>query len=218
MKKENFLKAIQKLKASAKKRNFVQTYDLIITLKDLDLKKPENQVNLFVQLKYPRKKVKVCAFVAPDLFEEAKKYFDKVILVDEFDKYKDVKMQKAMTKEFDFFVAQATVMPKVATIFGKVLGRRGKMPNPKAGCVIAPGVNLKALYEKLQRLVHISIKDAMMAQVAIGNEKMADEEVAENGLAVYEALVHALQNGERNIKKVLLKFTMSKPVEVEKGD
>ena len=79
-------------------------------------------------------------------------------------------------------------------------------------------MNLKALYEKLQRTIRIKVKSALMAQVAIGNEDMPDEAIAENGFVVYDALIHALPNGERNIKQVLLKFTMSKPIEVKKGD
>ncbi|ENO12050.1 ribosomal protein L1 [Thermoplasmatales archaeon SCGC AB-539-C06] len=105
-------------------------------------------------------------------------------------------------------------MPKVAASFGKILGPKGKMPNPKAGCVVPPNANLKVLYERLQKLIKLSAKVMPMMQCIVGKEDSKDEEVADNIFTIYDSLVHHLPGGKNNIKNVLLKLTMSKPIKL----
>jgi LSU ribosomal protein L1P len=47
----------------------------------------------------------------------------------------------------------------------------------------------------------------------VGDEGMSDEEIADNAMAVLEALRNKLPQGERAIRKVVVKATMGKPVE-----
>src|SRR3989338_8199034 len=215
MEKEELQSAIAKAKDISPKRNFKQSFDLIINLKGLDLKKPEHQVDAFITMPHAReKKVKVCALVGPELNAQAKGIFDSVILADDFEKYKDKKEVKKLANSFDFFIAQANMMPKVATAFGRVLGPRGKMPNPKSGAVVAPNANLKPLYEKLQRTVRATTKSAPLIQCAIGTEDMNINDIAENALTVYSSLLQVLPNEKHNIKDIYVKLTMGKPVKV----
>jgi len=217
MNKENVLKALETLKKESKQRKFKQSVDLIIALKDLDFKKAEHQVDFFITLHHPTgKKVKVCAFVGPELKDEASKVFDSVVLQDDFPKY-DKRKAKKLAKNYDFFVAQANIMTRVASTFGRYLGVRGKMPNPKAGCVVpSKGANLKALYDKLQRTIKISAKKVPLIQLRVGTEDMPGEQVADNVLFIYDQLIHHLPNEKHNIKAVYLKLTMSKPVKLDK--
>ena len=215
MEKEQIQAAVQKAKDISDKRNFKQSFDLIINLKDLDLKKPEHQVDAFVTLPHSRgKKVKVCALVGAELAEQAKEIFDSVIMSDNFDKYKDKKEVKKIANSFDFFIAQANIMPKVATAFGRVFGPRGKMPNPKSGGVVPPNANLRPLYEKLQRTVRASAKTAPLVQCAIGSEDMNPNDLVENALTVYNSLLQVLPNEKHNIKDAYIKLTMGKPVKI----
>ncbi|MBS3101661.1 50S ribosomal protein L1, partial [Candidatus Woesearchaeota archaeon] len=188
---------------------------LIINLKGLDVKKQEHQVDTFITLPHARgKKVKVCALVAAELETQAKNVCDSAIMSDNFEKYKDKKEVKKLANSFDFFIAQANIMPKVATAFGRVLGPRGKMPNPKSGAVVAPNANLKPLYEKLQRTVRATTKSAPLIQCAIGTEDMNPNDIAENALTVYSSLLQVLPNEKHNIRDIYIKLTMGKPVKV----
>ena len=218
MDKNQVTQTLKKAKENSPKRNFTQSIDLIINLKDIDLKKTEQSVNLFHTLHYPKgKKVKICALVGPELLSQAKEVCDFAVSVDEFPKYQKKEAKKLAT-EYDFFIAQATIMPKIAQTFGKVFGPKGKMPNPKAGCVVPPNANLKPLYERLQKTVKLQTKNDPIIQTMVGNEKMKDEEVVDNIMTVYDAMVHQLSNGKNNIKNSLLKLTMGKSFQIGKEE
>ncbi|MFC1753569.1 50S ribosomal protein L1 [Thermoproteota archaeon] len=209
-------KALKQLKESSKKRNFAQSVDLIINLKDLNLKVPEQQVDQFVALHYPvGKAIKICGLVGPELREDAEKAFDKMITATEFDQFKDKKAIKKLAEEYDYFVAQANIMGKVAGAFGKVLGPKNKMPNPKAGCVVPPKTNLAVLSERLHKTVRAVAKAQPCIKVIVGNENQDEKEVIDNIMTIYNSVSHRLPKEEHNIKSVLLKLTMSKPVKIK---
>src|SRR3989338_3750447 len=139
MDKEQITEALKKIKENSPKRNFKQSYDLIFNLKGINVKKSDQQVSVFTQLHYTTgKKVSICALVGPELLSKAKGICDEAIDVDDLSKYSDKKLAKKLAVKHDFFIAQADIMAKIATAFGKVFGPRGKMPNPKIGCVVPP--------------------------------------------------------------------------------
>ena len=219
MDKNQVTQTLKKVKENSKKRNFTQSYDLIINLRDIDIKKAEQAVNFFTTLHYSKgKKAKICALVGPELLPQAKEICDLAISVDDFSKYQDKKEAKRLAMQYDFFIAQATIMPKVATAFGRVFGPKGKMPNPKVGCVVPPNANLKPLYEKLQKTARLQTKNDAIIQTMVGNEGMKDEEITDNIMTVYDALIHHLPSGKNNIKNALLKLTMGKAFAIGKED
>jgi len=217
MNNKNVLETLKKLRQCSKKRNFRQTFDLILNLKDLDLKKPDHQLDFFVTLHYSKgREVKVCALVGPELQDEGRKVCDETITQDSFEKYhKDKKITKKLAETFDFFIAQANIMPKIASSFGTVFGPRGKMPNPKAGCIVPPKINLKPVYDKLQKTIRVKAKTVPLIQCAVGSEEMKDEEISDNIMTIYNQVIHHLPGEKNNIKSIYLKLTMGKPEKVE---
>ncbi len=212
MDKKLILDVLKKIKESSNKRKFKQSVDFIIGFKSLDLKKPDNQLDLFITLHHPKgKKVKVCALVGPELIDQAKKECDMAIAVDDFGKYGKKEVKK-LSKDYDFFIAQANIMPKVAASFGRILGPKGKMPNPKAGCIVTPGANIKALCDKLQKTIHVSVKKDPLFQCLVGLEDSNEEEVADNIMDVYNSILSHLPSNEHNIKRMYLKLTMGPSV------
>lgn len=216
MEEEKISEFLKTLKKESKKRNFNQKIDAVFVLKDLDLKKAEHQLDFFTNLHFTSgKKVRVCAFTGPEIHSEAKKVCDEAIPQTDFSKYKDNKsLQKKLVKEYDYFIAQANIMPQVAQVFGKVLGPKSKMPNPKAGCVVPPKAAIKPLYERLQTLVRLSAKQQPVVFVTIGNEEQDEKEVVDNLKTVYNQLIHHLPGEENNIRAGYLKLTMGKPVQI----
>ena len=211
MDKEQVQKAITELK-KAKERKFSQSYDLVINLKHVNVK--SNPVSLFISLPHPKpKKPKVAAFVAQELSDQAEKFCDLVLSEADFGKY-DTKAQKKLAQSYDYFIAQANLMPKVAQAFGKSLGVKGKMPNPKLGCVVPPNGNLEVLMKKLQASVKLVANKGTNLQCFVGKQDMPEEEIVENVLTVFNTVVKQLPQETQNIKNVQLKLNMSKPVKI----
>jgi len=209
MDKELIANTLKKLKENSPKKNFKQSIDLIINLKGLDLKKAEHNLNLFVALHNDTgKKVSVCAFVAADMEGKAKEVCDETILADQFVKYKGKSEIKKLANKHTFFIAQASVMPKVATAFGRFLGPKGKMPNPKMGGVLPPNANIKQLYEKLKKTINLATKNEPTVKCRIGQEDASDDNIIDNILTAYNSVIQKLPNEKQNVKSVMLKLTM----------
>ena len=205
--KEKFSNAIDELKKQDKK-NFSQSVDFIINLKDFDTKK--NSVNLFIQLPFSTGEKKICAFLS-----KPNKIFAHTITRAEFDKWKDKKQLKRLARSYDFFVSLASLMPQVATSFGRVLGPAGKMPSPQLGILPSEDENaMKELSDKIKTILRIKSKEPSI-KVMIGKEDMETEELAENANVIYNAVVNALPKKKENIKSVMLKLTMNKPVRID---
>jgi large subunit ribosomal protein L1 len=219
MEKKVILDSVKKLKEISQKRKFPQTLDLQINIQKIDLKNPENKIDLFLQLPHSKGKVpKICALVGKELATKAK-IFDKVITKDEFPAYtKDKKLLKKLARDYDYFIAQANLMAEIGKDFGKALAPIGKMPNPKAGCIVPPVAELEPLKAKLQNTIHVKTKDQPSIKAIAGSETMSDEEITDNIEKIYSAVVHEVPNEKINIKSAIIKFTMSKPVQMtEKG-
>ena len=201
-----FLSALQELRKISKKRNFEQSVDLIINLRDFDIKK--QNINTSVILPFQIKESKICAFLEND--NDA---FDFVIKKDQFSQIKPDQIKK-LAGEYDFFVSLASLMPSVATVFGRILGPAGKMPNPKTGGVISDEKKSAEVVQKLKKTIVLRTKDASI-KTLIGRESMKDEQLAQNSDLVLNTILNILPNRKENIRSVMLKLTMSKPVKVK---
>lgn len=189
------------------KRKFNQSVDLIVNLQDFDIKK--NSVNLFVSLPNKVKQVRVGAFL------EKKSNLVSTITKPEFDKYKDKKEIKKLLRDYDFFVANAKLMPEVATNFGRVLGPAGKMPSPQLGIITDESEqSIKTVLNKMEKVVRVKSKEPSI-KLTIGKESMKDEEIEANIRAVLSTIINALPKKKENIRNIMLKFTMTKPLKIE---
>lgn len=197
--------AVQEIRKQEKKK-FVQTVDLIINLQKFDVRK--EAINSFIQLPHAGEK-KICAFLT------RKTPLVDSIIKTEFEKYKNEADIKRLAKSYDAFIAVASLMPSVATTFGRVLGPMGKMPSPQAGIIPLDDDNsVKAMLEKMRKSVRIRTKEKSI-KLAIGKEDMSDEELAKNIITAVTSIEGMLPRKNDNIKNVMIKLTMSKPVKVE---
>lgn len=202
----NLKEALEELRKN-EKRKFSQSVDLVINLRAIDVKK--DQVNIIATLPNKIKDKKVCGFLT------VKSPLVKTITEIEFQKYKDKKELKNLVKDYDFFIAAAPLMPKVAMTFGKILGPAGKMPSPQLGVLMQENEDqIRKTLDKISTSLKIRMKEPSI-KLAIGKEDMDDDEIIENIKSVYNAIENALPQKKDNIRSVLLKLTMSKPIKVE---
>ncbi len=211
MNKEGIIKAIKEAKEKSKKRNFVQTVELIIHLRDIDLKRPENRIIEEIELPYGKgKDSKVALFADGELAIKSKGIVDRVITKSEMlEIAKNKREIRKLAKGYDFFIAQADLMPIIGRHYGQFLGPRAKMPK-----VVPPNADIKPLVEKLRKSVRIKVKDQPLLQIPIGSENMEEEKIAENILHVLRYLEQKLERGLYHVENMYVKLTMGPAVQV----
>ena len=204
--KQEILEAVKKAKEESKPRNFTQSVDVVITIKDLDVKKPENRIDEEVLLPNGRGKDVKIAFIADgELALLAKNAgADLVINKGELEEMgKDRKEAKKIANRHDFFVAQADMMPLVGRFLGPVLGPRKKMPKP-----VPATIKPEPIMERLKSTVKVRIKDQPVIQALVGTPDMDDELIAANIESVLAVLDQKLEKGRSQIKSMYVKTTM----------
>jgi len=204
--KQEILEAVKKAKEESKPRNFTQSIDVVINIKDLDVRKPENRMDEEVFLPNGRGKDVKIAFIAEgELALQAKNAgADLVITKSELEEMgKNRKEAKKMANRYNFFVAQADLMPLVGRFLGPVLGPRKKMPKP-----VPATVKPDPIMERLKKTAKIRIKDQPVVQTIVGSQEMDEELIADNIEAVLGILDRNLEKGRNQIKSMYVKTTM----------
>ncbi|RZN50572.1 50S ribosomal protein L1 [archaeon] len=207
---EALARGVKEAKENSKPRNFTQSIEIIANLKEVDIKKPENKIRQEVNLPYGRgKPIRVAVIAERELAYNAKELgLDVIEDLEEF--AGDKREAKRFAKDHDFFLAQADLMPQVGKLLGPILAPRGKMPKP-----LPPNAPLEAMVKNLEKTVKIEMKKAPVIQVLIGTEKMPDDELAENAMAILNVVERKYERGLAHVRSLYMKTTMGTPVKVE---
>ena len=205
MAEKSTVMAVQKALEGAKKRNFVETVELAINLKDIDLSVPKNRITEDVILPNGRgKAVRVCVIGGGELALKAKDVADLVITPEELQTLADDKKQaKKIANTTNYFIAEAPLMAVVGKRLGTVLGPRGKMPKP-----IPPGADPTGMIESLRKTVSVRTKDRITFHAPVGTADMPVEQIAENIDALLKRIELKLEKGRMNIDSSYVKTTM----------
>ena len=215
MNKKDALAAIQKIKENSKKRNFLQSVEMMVNFTGLDMKKPQNQVNVKVVLPHSTGKGsgKIAVFAKTDEFLEAMKAkVDLVVNEKEIEALSKNKQKVADLITYDSIFAEGAAMLTVAKFLGQQLAPKGKMPKPV--------LNVNSFDETLaQAKTQITISNKKgkfmpVVHTVVGKEDMKDEEIVDNMLVVYESVRETLPQKKQNIKNIYLKMTMGSPVKI----
>ena len=201
---------VTKARESSTKRNFSQSFEFAVNLKDIDMKKLQFSLNEMVILPNVFSlKQKICIFASGDLALRAKKSdVDKVIEPEELDSLVERKREaKKLANEYHLFLSEVTQMPKIGKIMGSLLGPRGKMPIP-----IPPNVAIDTFVKRFSSTARVRSKGQLSAACKVGDENMSDEQIAQNSETVLAAVEKKLPQASNNIKNIVMKLSMSPPV------
>ena len=209
---QDVVNAVKEAKEQSKPRNFTESVYIIINIRDLDVRKPENRFNEEVTLPNGRgKDVKIGVIADGELIVQAKNAgLDVVINKPDLEELgKDRKAAKKMANSVDFFVAQADMMPLVGRFLGPILGPRNKMPKP-----VPASARIEPLLDRVQSTIKVGVKQQPSIQILVGTQDMEDEKLAENIEAVLAVLDRNLEKGRSQIKSMFIKTTMGPVVRV----
>jgi len=199
---------IKEAKATDKERKFKQSIELIMVFKDIDVKKGFS-INETIQLPKTNSPAAICVMASGDMGLKAKNAkADKVIDNEELTRLAANKREsRKLINSFDFFLADTKLMPVVGKVLGQLLGPRGKMPTP-----VPFNAPIDSFLERFRSSVRVRVKNSLSMACKIGDESMEDAELASNAHAVLSGVEKKLPNGDKNIRKVLIKTTMGKLV------
>ena len=199
---------VTKAKEETKKTKFKQSLELIINFKDIDVKKGF-AINEVVQLPKTNSPATVCVIATGEMSQKAKAAnADSVIGNEELAKFEANKREsRKFINKYDFFLADTKIMPTVGKSLGQLLGPRGKMPTP-----VPFNAPIDAFLARFRSSIKVRTRASLSISCKIGDETMEDADLAVNAYTVLSAIEKKLPNGEKNIKKVMIKTTMGKPV------
>ena len=203
------LEVVNEALGKAPARQFGESVELAVNLKDLDLTVPKNRVEEELPLPSGRgRPVRVAVFGSPEMLQKVRGIADRVIAGSEIDEVvKDKKAAKKLVGENDFYLAEAPLMPTIGKRLGVVLGPRGKMPRP-----VPPGSDPTSLIHALKRSIRIRSKGSRTFHAPVGTRAMPPEELAANIDAMLARVVGKLERGRANIESVFVKTTMGPSV------
>ncbi|MFQ5497469.1 MAG: 50S ribosomal protein L1 [Nitrosopumilus sp.] len=199
---------VKEAKAATKPKKFKQSVELIVNFKDIDVKKGF-ALNEVVQLPKTSSPATVCVMATGDMGQKAKQAnADIVIGTEELEKFATNKREsRKFINRYDFFLADTKVMPLVGKTLGQLLGPRGKMPTP-----VPFDAPIESFLTRFGSSIKVRTRASLSVSCKIGDESMEDADLAINAHAVLNAIEKKLPNGEKNIKRVMVKTTMGKPI------
>ncbi|EQB74508.1 MAG: hypothetical protein AMDU4_FER2C00005G0006 [Ferroplasma sp. Type II] len=197
-----------------KKRNFEESIEVGINLKDVDMADPKNRINEEIILPAGRgRDIKVAVIASEEMRQKAKNA-DFLYSIEDLNNFSDDKRSfKKVVKGIDFFVAESTIMGNVGKNLGIILGPRGKMPKP-----LPPGQDPTPLIENLKKSVRARSKDKVTFHVPVGTKSMKNEDLYTNLNTVMKRIISHLDKGKGNIASAYIKSTMSKAITINLGD
>jgi len=204
--------ALKDLREKSKKRNFNQSVELVINLREIDVKAPEGRIQEMIELPYPtRKSLNICVLATGDIALRARKAGASMVLQREDIEglANDKKKQRDIAKKADFFIAEAPLMPLVGRTLGSILGPRGKMPTP-----VPPTANIEDVIERHRKMTGVRVRGQPILQCRVGTEDMKDEELLDNIQTVIRRVEGRLKRGLKNVGSIYLKTTMGPAVKV----
>ena len=203
---------IQEAKKGEKERKFKESLELYITLKDIDVKKGF-ALNEVIQLPNQMSKpAAVCVMASGDMGLKAKEAkADEVLDNDNVNKLaEDKRASRKLINKYDFFLADTKLMPVVGKSLGQLLGPRGKMPTP-----VPFNAPIESFLSRFKTSFSVRVKNSLSISCKVGDSEMDEHQVAANAMAVINNLKGKFPNGDKNIRKYMIKTTMGKAVKLD---
>ena len=209
---EKINQAIKDALENAPERKFVESVDISFTIKDVDLKNPNNRIKEEIRLPSGRgKELKIAMFAAGEAATKAKDAGIHVITPQEIEELGGKKGKaKKIANSYDFFLSEVPHMGLIGRYLGVVLGPRGKMPRP-----VPPTLDPSIIAAGLKSTVIVKSGDKMTFHAAIGTTSQSQEELSANAMEIFNRVISKLERGIGNIRSLYIKTSMGPAQRIE---
>jgi len=193
--------------AEEKKREFVETVELQIGLKNYDPQKDKRFAGNIKLPHIPRPKMRVCVLGDAYHCEKAAAMgleFKNAEGLKNFNKNK--KLLKKFAKKYHAFVASESLIKQIPRLLGPGLNKLGKFPT-----LVQQQEELSSKVDEVKATIKFQLKKVLCLNVAIGHCGMEMTPILENLKLAINFLVSLLKKNWQNVKVLYLKSTMGKP-------
>merc|ERR1712168_1249212 len=201
------VETILKSSLGDKKRNFLETVELQISLKNYDPQKDKRFSGTVKLPHVPREKYRVCVLGDAAHCDEASANEISCMDVEALKKFnKDKKLVKKLAKKYDAFMASESLIRQIPRLLGPGLNKAGKFPT-----LITHQESMVIKIKDIKCTIKFQMKKVLCLAVAIGNVQMSEDELVQNLNLAVNFLVSLLKKNWQNVRSLHIKSTMGRP-------
>merc|ERR1739838_754486 len=193
-----------------KKRNFTETVEIQITLKNYDPQRDKRFSGTFRLPTVPRPNLKCCMLGNVAHCEQADRIGVEHMSVEDLKKLnKNKKLVKKLAKKYDFLLASDNMIKQIPRLLGPGLTKAGKFPS-----LLSSGDDMQEKINEVKSTIKFQMKKVMCLNVAIGNVDMTKQEIIVNVQLAANFLASLLKKQWQNIGQMYVKSTMGPPYQI----
>jgi large subunit ribosomal protein L10Ae len=193
-----------------KKRNFVETIEAQVTLKNYDPVRDKRFSGSFRLPTVPRPSLKCCVLGSAAHCEQADRIGVDHMSVEDLKKLnKNKKMVKKLAKRYDFFIASDNLIKQIPRLLGPGLTKAGKFPT-----LLGNNEDMQGKIDELKATIKFQMKKVMCLNVSVGNVEMDAREVFTNTQLAANFLASLLKKQWQNIGQIYIKTTMGPSIQI----
>mmetsp|Transcript_27065 Transcript_27065/g.48931 ORF Transcript_27065/g.48931 Transcript_27065/m.48931 type:complete len:230 (-) Transcript_27065:140-829(-) len=195
---------------NGKKRNFTETIEAQITLKNYDPVRDKRFSGTFKLPTVPRPKMKCCVLGNAAHCEQADRIGVDHMSVEDLKKLnKNKKLVKKLAKRYDFFLASDNMIKQIPRLLGPGLTKAGKFPT-----LLASGDDMQEKIDEVKSTIKFQMKKVMCLNVAVANVEMDKQHIIVNTQLAANFLVSLLKKQWQNIGVIYIKSTMGPAIQI----
>jgi large subunit ribosomal protein L10Ae len=190
-----------------KKRNFLETVELQIGLKNYDPQRDKRFSGTVRLPTLPRPRMSICVLGDQHDIDRAKHHGVDAMSTDDLKKLnKNKKLIKKLARKYDAFMASDALIKQIPRLLGPGLSKAGKFPTP-----VSHAEDLANKMNEVKSTIKFQLKKVLCMGVAVGNVGMTEDDLIGNIMLAINYLVSLLKKGWQNVGSLTIKATMSPP-------
>ncbi|GAV27022.1 hypothetical protein PICMEDRAFT_70336 [Pichia membranifaciens NRRL Y-2026] len=193
-----------KYSTETKKRNFLETVELQVGLKNYDPQRDKRFSGTLRLPQVPRPNMTICIFGDAFDVDRAKGLGCDAMSVDDLKKLnKNKKLIKKLAKKYNAFIASETLIKQVPRLLGPQLSKAGKFPTPVS--------HSDDLYQKVvdqKSTIKFQLKKVLCLAVAVGHVEMEEDALVSQIMMSINFLVSLLKKNWQNVGSLVIKSSM----------
>lgn len=198
------VKELLKYSAETKKRNFLETVELQVGLKNYDPQRDKRFSGTLKLPQVPRPNMTICIFGDAFDVDRAKSLGVDAMSVDDLKKLnKNKKLIKKLAKKYNAFIASEVLIKQIPRLLGPTLSKAGKFPTP-----VSHNDDLYSKVTDVKSTIKFQLKKVLCLAVAVGNVDMEEDVLVNQIMMAANFLVSLLKKNWQNVGSLVIKSTM----------